>query len=110
MAAIRASKLTPRGVFVVLSMKHAMVGIIPWLNAPNTGLAVFGICPPRCFGDVVSESYLHSPRAARRPLQLESRAAVTSLPAARPRGRVESLREFGVGSRVCDSVRPGSPV
>src|SRR5437773_6938381 len=36
-AAIRASKSTPRGVDALL--KHAMVGIPPWLNAPNVGLA-----------------------------------------------------------------------
>src|SRR5438093_9597477 len=36
-AAIKASKSTPRGVDALL--KHAMVGIPPWLNAPNVGLA-----------------------------------------------------------------------
>src|SRR5205085_5018482 len=102
MAAIRASKFTPRGVFVVLSMKHAMVGIIPWLNAPNTGLAVFGICPPRWFGDVVSESYLHSPRAARRPFQLESRAECLRPPPRGPRLRLEVFESSAsaVGSAI----------
>src|SRR5260221_9877957 len=36
-AAVRASKSTPRGVDALL--KHAMVGTPPWLNAPNFGLA-----------------------------------------------------------------------
>jgi len=35
-AAIRASKSTPRGVAALL--KHAMVGTPPWLNAPKVGL------------------------------------------------------------------------
>src|SRR5437764_13190284 len=102
MAAIRASKFTPRGVFVVLSMKHAMVGIIPWLNAPNTGLAVFGICPPRWFGDVVSESYLHSPRAARRPFNLSHAPQRLRFP---PRGPGAASKVFessasAVGSAI----------
>src|SRR6266481_1289959 len=35
MAAIRASRSTPRGVLARL--KQAMVGTSPWLNAPNVG-------------------------------------------------------------------------
>src|SRR5262245_47434329 len=49
-AAISLSKSTPSGVFALL--KHAIVGVMPWLNAPNVTLlmrppVLMGILAPR---------------------------------------------------------------
>src|SRR5216684_728220 len=59
-AVMRASRSMPRGVAALL--KQAMVGITPWLNAPNTALVCFILVSFRCWFFAVKNASDYSMR------------------------------------------------
>src|SRR6266852_2775247 len=99
-AAIRASKSTPRGVDALL--KHAMVGTPPWLNAPNVGLAAL-IRPPWEMPREMGRDA--APRKKDRQARERARMATEHLRRETPDERVGRTRQCRVGQAARAGVR-----